>query len=317
MRRRVLACASSGGHFKQLIQLVDRLPDVGEVTWLTYDSGFSRELLASAGHGADRLIFAPYAAPRDVANLARNARLARKLMRDERYDLVVSTGAGIAVATLPIARVKGLRSVFIESATRAEGPSMSGRILERFPGIELYTQNPGYPRPWATIGSVHDEFTSGPSRDEVTMRRVVVTLGTIRPYGFRRLVERLLDILPTDAEVLWQTGATDVSGLPIHGRSTVPAPELEAAVMKADVVVAHAGTGTALTVFELGRCPVLVPRRHAHAEHVDDHQVETAKLLADRGLAVYAEAGQLDLRHLHDASSRSVVRLDRPPVLAL
>jgi UDP-N-acetylglucosamine--N-acetylmuramyl-(pentapeptide) pyrophosphoryl-undecaprenol N-acetylglucosamine transferase len=315
--RRVLAAASSGGHFKQLVRLVERIPDVGEITWLTYDRGPTGDLLAAAGRADDHLVHAPYAAPRDVPNLLRNARIARALLRRQHYDLAVSTGAGIAVATLPAARAKGVRSVFIESATRAEGPSMSGRILQRMPGIELYTQNPGYPRRWGTVGSVHDEFQPGPAREAVPLRRVVVTLGTIQPYGFRRLVERLLEVLPGDAEVLWQTGATETSGLPISGREVVPAPELHDAISAADVVVAHAGTGTAMTAFELGRTPVLVPRRHEYDEHVDDHQVITARSLAARGLAVHAEVDQLDLGLLQHAAQRSVIRRDHVPVLDL
>jgi UDP-N-acetylglucosamine--N-acetylmuramyl-(pentapeptide) pyrophosphoryl-undecaprenol N-acetylglucosamine transferase len=313
----VLACASAGGHFKQLLRLVDRLRDVDEVTWLTYDSGLTDELLAAAGRDGDLIVHAPYAAPRDVVNLTRGGRVAGRLLGSGRYDLALSTGAGIAVATLPIARARGVRSVFIESATRADGPSMSGRILQRVPGIELYTQNPGYDPRWGHVGSVHDEFVGGRELAPTPIRRVVVTLGTIRPYSFRRLVVRLLDLLPSEADVLWQTGATDVSDLPIDGRTTVPARELEQAICEADVVVAHAGTGTAMTAFELGRCPVLVPRRQAFTEHIDDHQVATARMLARRGLAVYAEADDLDIEHLSAATSCRVTRLDRPPSLVL
>jgi UDP-N-acetylglucosamine--N-acetylmuramyl-(pentapeptide) pyrophosphoryl-undecaprenol N-acetylglucosamine transferase len=313
----VLACASAGGHFKQLLRLVARLPDVEAVTWLTYDSGLIDDLLASSGRSGDRIVLAPYAAPRDLLNLARDALVTRRVLQEDDFDLAISTGAGLAVATLPVARVTGVRSVFIESATRAEGPSMSGRILERVPGVELYTQNPGYGPRWGHVGSVHDEFVAGEPRSSPGIDRVVVTLGTIQPYGFRRLILRLLEMLPAEAEVLWQTGATDVTGLPIDGRTTVPAPELERAIAEADVVIAHAGTGTAMTAFELGRCPVLVPRRHTFDEHVDDHQVETARMLAGRGLAVYAEVAELDLGHLLEASRRTVARLDRPPVLTL
>jgi hypothetical protein len=49
--RRLLACASAGGHFKQLVQLVDRLVDIEQVTWLTHDRGLSREVLMAAGRG--------------------------------------------------------------------------------------------------------------------------------------------------------------------------------------------------------------------------------------------------------------------------
>jgi UDP-N-acetylglucosamine--N-acetylmuramyl-(pentapeptide) pyrophosphoryl-undecaprenol N-acetylglucosamine transferase len=304
----VLACSSSGGHFKQLVTLVARLPDVAEVTWLTYDVGLSADLLEAAGRGHERLEFAPYAAPRDLANLARDARVGARILGERSYDLAVSTGAGIAVAVLPVARARGVRSCFIESATRADGPSMTGRILRRVPGIERYTQNPGYGAGWREAGSVFDEFAPGPERPASEVSRVVVTVGTIAPYGFRRLLEQLTSILPSDVEVVWQTGETDVRGLSIDGRPRVPGPELEAAMRDADVVVAHAGTGTALTAFEAGRLPILVPRRAAHGEHVDDHQAATASALAARGLAIDVEADALTWSHLRLAAGRSVVR---------
>lgn len=315
--RRVLACASSGGHFKQLVSLVDRIPRLGEVTWVTYDRGLSADLLEGVGRRTDRLVYAPYAAPRDLRNLARDATVVRRLLREDDYHLAVSTGAGIAVAALPLARAMGVRACFIESATRASGPSLSGRILQRVPGVDLYTQNAGYGPAWNYAGSVHDGFERGPDQPEGDLRRVVVTLGTIAPYGFRRLAARLVQLLPADADVLWQTGATDVTALPILARPTVPGPELEAAMKTADLVVAHAGTGTALTAFELGVSPVLVPRRSAYDEHVDDHQVVTAKMLAERGLVSYFEVDELSLDGLAAASRRTVVRRDRPPALAL
>jgi UDP-N-acetylglucosamine--N-acetylmuramyl-(pentapeptide) pyrophosphoryl-undecaprenol N-acetylglucosamine transferase len=315
--RHVLACASSGGHFKQLVDLVGRLPDVASVTWLTYDSGLTGELLDTAGRGGDRVVYAPYAAPRDVRNLVRDAVVGRRLLDERRFDLALSTGAGIALATLPQARARGVRSVFIESATRAEGPSLTGRLLGGVPGVERCTQNPGYGAGWREVGSVHDGFTRGPDRRHDGIRRVVVTLGTIAPYGFRRLLSRLLEVLPPDAEVLWQTGATDVTGLGITARPSVPAGEMARAMRCSDVVVAHAGTGSALTAFEVGVVPVLVPRRRVHGEHVDDHQVVTAAALSTRGIALAAEADQLSLTHLAAAASGSVVRRHRPPTLEL
>ncbi len=315
--RRVLACASSGGHFKQLVGVVSRLSDVGEVTWLTYDSGLPRDLLAAAGHRGDRLVLAPYASPRDVPNLLRDARVAGRLLRERRYDLAVSTGAGLAVATLPLARAHGVRSVFIESATRSDGPSLSGRLLERTPGVELCTQHPGYGARWRRVGSVHDGFEPGPRRPRRSVRRVVVTLGTIANYGFARLVRRLVEVLPEDVEVLWQTGATDVRGLGIRGAERIPVPQMMAAMRDADVVVAHAGTGSALSAFEAGVRPVLVPRRRVHGEHVDDHQVATAATLARRDLATHVEADELTLGDLVRAAAGTVVRRNEPERLSL
>ena len=315
-KRDVLAVASSGGHFKQLVSLVTRLPELGSVTWLTYDVG-SRELLASTGRSADRVVYTSYAAPRDVKNLARNAGAAWRLLREQPFDLAISTGAGIAVATLPSARAAGIRAVYIESATRTQGPSVSGRILERTPGVELYTQNAGYGRRWKQAGSVHDAFEQGPTSVLRSLRRAVVTIGTIRPYGFERLLRRLLAVLPSDVEVLWQTGATDTSRLPIDARPQVTAAELEEAMHDCDLVIAHAGTGSALTAFEAGKCPLLVPRRQRYNEHIDDHQVVTARDLAARGLAVYSEVEDVDLDLLQHVASRSVVKRTTLPALEL
>ena len=291
---------------------------VGSVTWLTYDSGLTQELLHAVGRQDDRVVFAPYAAPRDVRNLVGDARVVRRVLRAGRFDLAVSTGAGIAVAALPLARAMGVRSCFIESATRALRPSLSGSILQRVPGLELFSQHGGYSSRWRYVGSVHDGFERGPDREcHGELSRVVVTLGTSEAYGFRRLVERLVRILPRSADVLWQTGVTDTSGLGIDARRHVPTKELEDAMREADAVVAHAGTGTAMTAFELGVCPVLVPRRSRHGENIDEHQSVTARDLERRGLAICAEADEVSRGHLTAASARSVTRRNRPPRLPI
>ena len=62
---------------------------------------------------------------------------------------------------------------------------------------------------------------------------------------------------------------------------------------EADVVVAHAGVGAALTTLEAGRAPLLVPRLASHGEHMDDHQAHIAADLSRRGLAVSRDAGEL------------------------
>lgn len=314
--RRILAISAAGGHFKQLVRLVPRIPGVGSVTWLTYDSGLSTDLLRAAGYGDDRLVYAPYAAPRDLPNLARNAAVAQGLLSEEPYDLAVSTGAGIAVATLPLARVRGVHACYIESAARTLGPSLSGRILRRTPGIDLVTQNKGYPRGWRYVGSVHDEFERGPDRQVYQkVRKVVVTLGTSEAYGFLRLIKRLIEFLPPTVKVLWQTGMTDAEGLGIDARARIPGPELETAIQEADAVIAHAGVGSALTAFELGVFPILVPRRHAFGENIDDHQEVTASDLATRGLALSIEADELSMGHLETVAQRSIVQRAAPPLL--
>jgi UDP-N-acetylglucosamine--N-acetylmuramyl-(pentapeptide) pyrophosphoryl-undecaprenol N-acetylglucosamine transferase len=122
-------------------------------------------------------------------------------------------------------------------------------------------------------------------------------------FGFGRLVQRLDEVLaalPQPVDVLWQLGP--VPAAPQTGRAVtvLTDAELEQALRAADVVVAHAGVGSSLLALAAGKRPLLVPRRVAHGEHVDDHQGEIAAELARRGLAVTAEAEEVSVTHLRD-----------------
>jgi UDP-N-acetylglucosamine transferase subunit ALG13 len=127
----------------------------------------------------------------------------------------------------------------------------------------------------------------------------------------------MIELLPADAEVLWQTGATDVRDLDIEARVSVPGDELDAAIRDADLVVAHAGTGSALSALEAGRAPVLAPRRTEFGENIDDHQALLAAELAGRGLAVHVTPETLTLADLTAAASRRIRRVADPPAIVL
>lgn len=309
----LLLVCSGGGHLKQLHQLADRLPwGAQERTWVTFDTGLSRGLLAE-----EDVRFATYAAPRDVVNIARNGALALRVLASRRWSAVVSTGSSLAVDFLPLAAARGIPAYFIETAARATGPSMTGRILGPVPRVRTYTQYPAWAGGrWRYAGSIFESFEPGPAREPGPIRSAVVTLGTTESYGFRRMLTPLVPLL-SGASVTWQTGVTDVAGLGIAARESVPHPELVAAVRAADVVVAHAGTGAALTALEAGRCPVLVPRLACHGEHVDDHQEQVAVDLHRRGLAIACPPEVLSGAVLEEAARRSVHRVAAPPVLRL
>lgn len=301
----VLLVCSGGGHLKQLHGLLPRFPFAqDDRLWVTFDTGLSRSLLAD-----ENVVYATYAAPRDTVNIIRNAGLALNVIRSRRFDYAVSTGSSLAVNFLPLARVRGTSCHFIETAARASGPSMTGSIIKHIPRIHTYTQYPVWAdSTWKFAGSVFDDFAPGPSREVPgDIRRVVVTLGTTESYGFRRLVEKLVPLL-AGVDVLWQTGVTDVSGLDIEAHESVPHDDLVAAVGKSDLVIAHSGTGAAITSLENGLCPLLVPRLSRFGEHVDDHQVQIAGELARRGLAVRADVSELTEGTLRTAAGRSVVR---------
>ena len=307
-----LLVASTGGHLKQLHRLYPRLAGIeGPFRWSTFDTPQSRSLLD--GEAVD---FVHFVGGRDPGNVLRNVPLAERILRCNGIDTIVSTGSAMALPFFAIGRARGLECHYIESAARSDGPSRTARMISRIPGVHLYAQYAAWAdTKWQYRGSVFDAFTTSedPRPHAIAIKKVVVSLGTFRGYAFDRLVRRLLEILPPDAEVLWQTGDTDVSGFGIDGHREVPAHELTAAIRDADVLVAHAGVGTALAALEVGACPVLVPRRAAQREHVDDHQTQIAGELGRRGLALSLEADELRLEHLLAAARRRVITLAAAP----
>ncbi|MEI3865703.1 glycosyltransferase [Microbacterium sp. CCNWLW134] len=229
---------------------------------------------------------------------------------DEDFDVAISTGAAAALPILPRALLKGKKVVYIESVSRFEGPSLTGRIMGSLPGVKLFTQHPEWANSkWIHKFSVLDDFVSVETGRSPSERlRIFVSLGTIRPYRFDRLVDRVRQIAP-HGDVCWQLGETVRDDLPGKVNAYLPAAEFEKQARSADVVVTHAGVGTALALLDLGIYPVLVARRSSHREHVDDHQLQIAKRLQDLGLAISPSADELTLEHLQFAASRRINRL--------
>ncbi|MGN6558662.1 MAG: glycosyltransferase [Solirubrobacterales bacterium] len=307
-----LLVASNGGHLKELHHLRDRIDGIEPpFSWVTFDTPQARSLLAG-----EEVDYVPFVGGRDPLNVARNLGCARRIFRRRRPRAVLSTGSAVALPYFAYGRARRLPCHFVESAARMDGPSLSGRLMTRIPGVNLYTQYETWAdERWRFRGSVFDSFAGEENPDRPTqLEKVVVTLGTYRGVDFSRLVQRLLEVLPPEAEVLWQTGATDVSRFEIEAHAAIPEADLTEAMREADAVVAHAGVGTALAAFEVGKCPLLVPRRTTHGEAVDDHQVQTAHDLADRGLALSVEASELTLEDLLAAGERRVVCSAQTPV---
>jgi UDP-N-acetylglucosamine transferase subunit ALG13 len=315
-----LLVASTGGHLEQLIRLRERIsPPSAAVEWVTTVGEQSRSLLA--GEVVHDL---RYVAPRHGHVVLANLPAADRLLRGRPVARVVTTGSAMALSVLLAARARRIPCHWVESSARATGPSLTGRIVSRIPGMNLYAQYPGWAGGrWSYRGSVLDEYEAAPRPAPPSGRaeRVVVTFGTMRTYGFRRAAEAVVRVLPEvlapGAQVLWQTGVTDVAGLPIDAREVVSAGELRAAAAQADLVIAHAGVGSALTALDVGRAPVLLTRRAQFAEMVDDHQLMIAAELAGRGLAVSRDPDELTADDLRSAMLLGVQRVPDPPAFVL
>jgi UDP-N-acetylglucosamine--N-acetylmuramyl-(pentapeptide) pyrophosphoryl-undecaprenol N-acetylglucosamine transferase len=297
--------AISGGHLAQLHMLAPRIAGGDDIVWMTDDTAQSRSLLTG-----ERVYHVPTRPPRDHLGVLRDTRIAVRAFAEHPILRVVSSGAQVALSALIPALLRHIPFSYVESATRVTDLSMTGKVIERIPTVRRYVQYPSrVTGRWGYALSVFDGFRVEPA-EEPPIRRAVVTVGGNGDFGFLRLVESAVRALPDDAHVLWQTGSTDVSGLDIDAVPSVSSATLAAELAAADVVIGHAGTGTALAALSAGKVPVLAPRSIAHGEHIDAHQDDLAAFLAERGLAVVRQADAITSDDLREASRWRVTRRD-------
>lgn len=309
-----LLVATTGGHLAQLRGFYDRIPaDGGGAVWVTHANEQSRSLLAGF-----EVEYVPYVRVHSVPDVLRCLPHAHRTWRTHGITRAISTGSGIALGYLPYLAARGVECHYIESAARVTGPSLTGRIIRWAPGVRVYTQYPNWAGGrWRYGGNQFDglEAVVGDRTPGDTLR-VVVTVGTAAEFPFRRLVLPLVDLLAPDGalqkgtgrpvEVLWQTGCTPVSDLPIRATPFLPAADLQAALWAADIVICHAGTGSVTAALRAGRAPLVAPRRTEHGEAGDDHQGELAAELQRCGLATWREADEVGINDLLAALTTSV-----------
>jgi beta-1,4-N-acetylglucosaminyltransferase len=120
---RILLVASPGGHLMQMVALRPAWEDL-ECRWVSLESADSKFLLDPS-----EVVFAYGPTPRNVPNFFRNLRLAWTTIRQYKPDVILSTGAGLAVPFFVIGRLCGVRLVYVESFTRVKKPALTGRMV--------------------------------------------------------------------------------------------------------------------------------------------------------------------------------------------
>lgn len=113
---------------------------------------------------------------------------------------------------------------------------------------------------------------------------IFVTVGT-HEQPFNRLVE-CVDNLKRDGiiqeDVVIQTGYSTYKPKYCRWQKLFPYQEMVKLVDEARVVITHGGPSSFIMPLQVGKTPIVVPRRHEYNEHVNDHQVAFSKAVADR-----------------------------------
>jgi len=124
--RRALLVGSSGGHLTQLWALQPWWSD-WERTWVTFDTPDAISLL-----DGESVTWAYHPTTRNIPNLLRNLRLAWTELRRVEPDIVVSTGAGVALPFFVLARLMRIPTAYIEVFDRIDSATLTGRLCRPF-----------------------------------------------------------------------------------------------------------------------------------------------------------------------------------------
>jgi len=146
-RKHVLAVASGGGHWVQLLRLRPAF-DHSDVTYMTTNAAYARDVDESLLTVAD-------------ANLQEKFRLVRMFIEvlvhvaRLRPDVVISTGAAPGFAAIFFGRLFGARTVWIDSIANSEALSVSGRFARRYADVWLtqwdHLAHPDGPEYWGGV----------------------------------------------------------------------------------------------------------------------------------------------------------------------
>lgn len=113
---------------------------------------------------------------------------------------------------------------------------------------------------------------------------IFVTVGT-HEQPFNRLVQEI-DNLKSDGiiteDVIIQTGYSTYEPKYCQWDKLIPYKQMIKNVEDARIVITHGGPASFIMPLQIGKTPIVVPRQHKFDEHINDHQVEFARNVAER-----------------------------------
>ena len=120
---KVCMVGSSGGHLAHLYMLKPFWHNK-ERFWVTFDKEDARSLLKD-----EKMYSCYYPTNRSLKALIKNTIIALKVLIKEKPDLIISSGAAVAVPFFYLGKLFGAKLIYIEVFDRIDKPTMTGKIV--------------------------------------------------------------------------------------------------------------------------------------------------------------------------------------------
>jgi UDP-N-acetylglucosamine transferase subunit ALG13 len=127
---------------------------------------------------------------------------------------------------------------------------------------------------------------------------IFLTVGTVMPFD--RLVQAVDDAVAAGiirTPVFAQIGETSLRPRNMEHVPVLDRHDFDRKVAEAEYLISHAGMGSITTALERNKPLLVMPRRRQFREHVNDHQVATARRFGALGHVLVAyDAGEMPRR---------------------
>lgn len=120
---KVCLVGSSGGHLTHLYMLKPFWKNKNRF-WVTFDKEDAKSLLEN-----EKVYPCYYPTNRSIKALIKNLKVAYKVLKKEKPDLIISSGAAVAVPFFYISKIMGAKLIYIEVFDRLDKPTMTGRMV--------------------------------------------------------------------------------------------------------------------------------------------------------------------------------------------
>ena len=120
---KICLVGSSGGHLTHLYMLNPLWQDC-ERFWVTFDKMDANSILKN-----EKVYHCYFPTNRNIKNLIKNTFLAIKVLHKEKPDLIISSGAAVAVPFFYLGKLRGAKTVYIEVFDRIDKSTLTGKLV--------------------------------------------------------------------------------------------------------------------------------------------------------------------------------------------
>lgn len=120
---KICLVGSSGGHLTHLYMLKPTWSKYDRI-WVTFDKEDAKSMLKN-----EKMYPCYYPTNRNLKNLIKNTFVAWKILVSEKPDIIISSGAAVAVPFFYLGKLMKKKLIYVEVFDRVDKPTLTGKLV--------------------------------------------------------------------------------------------------------------------------------------------------------------------------------------------